>query len=130
MLEIEISEAFLLDILNQKKFRFTLEEIDPIIPPKIKKDILDRIDLDPENLESKEILTLFNLITMLLERYRNYKFPSINKLLEIIKKSENKVAKKNGMRALMIFSKGYELHRKKRFLIQKMVEFLKWNHPI
>ena len=38
--KIEISDAFLLDILKQQKFRFTLNEIDAIISPKLKEELL------------------------------------------------------------------------------------------
>ena len=40
---LAISEDSLLDILKQLKFKFTLKEIDSIIPPKIKENILDKI---------------------------------------------------------------------------------------
>ena len=52
---IEISETFLLDILKQQKFKFTLKEIDSIISLKLKNNILDRISFDSENkLESNQ----------------------------------------------------------------------------
>ena len=53
---IEISETFLLDILKQQKFKFTLKEIDSIISPELKEDLLDKIGLDSEKLESSQMV--------------------------------------------------------------------------
>ena len=51
---IKISEAFLRDVLKQNKFKFTLNEIDSIISPELKKDIVDKICLDFENRDSNQ----------------------------------------------------------------------------
>ena len=42
---------------------------------------------------------------LILDRNIDYDFNKLRKLLEVIKKSEIKVLKKNGIRALTIFSK-------------------------
>ena len=64
---IKISEDSLLDILKQKKFKFTLEEIDQIISQKTKKDILDMIWLDPEELDSNERVKNLNNYYLVLK---------------------------------------------------------------
>ena len=50
-------------------------------------------------------------------------FNNINKLFEVMKKSENKEVKKNGIRFLAIFSKIEALKSKKQFL-NKIAELL------
>ena len=66
---IKISEDSLLDILKQKKFKFTLEEIDQIISQKTKKDILDMIWLDPEELDSNERVKNLNNYYLVLKYF-------------------------------------------------------------
>ena len=67
---------------------------------------------------------LLNLATILiLGRNIEYEFNNLSNLFEVIKKSENKLVKKNGIRALAIFSKLEVLKTQKRFLI-KIAEFL------
>ena len=64
---IEISEALFLYILKQQKFNFTLKEIDSIISPKLKNDILDKIFLDSENSEAKDRVENLNLYYLALK---------------------------------------------------------------
>ena len=55
---------------------------------------------------------------LILDRNIDYQFYFLNKLLEVMKKSEFKVVRKNGIRFLAIFSKLDELQTKKRLLIK------------
>ena len=77
---IEISEDSLLDILKQKKFKFTLEEINQIISQKLKGDILHMIWLDPEDLESNERVKKFEQLLfsfkMFLGNFNVFEFGS------------------------------------------------------
>ena len=54
LLNISQITAEFFDILKEQRVKFTLKEIDTIISPKLKKDILDTVYLDPENLKSNE----------------------------------------------------------------------------
>ena len=66
---IKISEDSLLDILKQKKFKFSLEEIDQIISQKLKEEILDMIWLDPEELDSNERVKNLNNYYLVLKYF-------------------------------------------------------------
>ena len=75
---------------------------------------------------------VFNLAALLIPK-RIYKqnwgnndddkFRNLSKLLEVMKKSENKVAIKNGIRFLAYFGIFEELKKKERFF-EKIVDFL------
>ena len=62
---------------------------------------------------------LLNLAALLnLDKNIDYQLFFLDRLLEVMKKSENEVVKKNGISALTIFSKLEELKTKKPLLIK------------
>ena len=67
-------------------------------------------------------LAVISIFGMLLDIF-GAEFDNMNKLFEVMKKSENKEVKKNGIRFLEIFSKLEEEKTNKRFL-NKIAEFL------
>ena len=67
-------------------------------------------------------LAVISIFGMLLDIF-GAEFDNMNKLFEVMKKSENKEVKKNGIRFLEIFSKLEEEKKNKRFL-NKIAEFL------